>query len=393
MPERLTILLTNIWLAHYAGSEVVTRDVAVGMLARGHRPVVYSPTLGDVAEEIRAKGVAVIDDLRLLAERPDVIHAHHTIPCAEALMCFPDVPAIRVCHGFETWLDGPLDFPQIAIHVAVDEACRDRLVHTQGLDPSQVVVLQNAVDLRRIPKRPQPIAERPRRALALGKASAVAQLSAACADRDIAFEAAGYHVGRPVPDPMQRLVEADLVFATARAALEALCCGCAVIVCDERGLGGMVTTGNFGAMRARNFGLRTLTTPVTMEGLIEEIGRYDRADAMKVSGLTRADADLESLLDEYEALYDAVLSGDRRPNIAAEAHQQAVARFLHDSLPRRPQDPRWPWMGERDELQARVRDLETQLVNAQEELTALRRSRLLKLGRWVRRYVGTPKFS
>src|SRR5712692_8109386 len=114
MNNRLTILLTNIWLSRLAGSEVVVRDLALGLLRRGHRPIVYSPELGGVAQEIAARGVSVIDDLRNLGEAPDIIHAHHSIPCGEALIRFPDVPAIYVCHAFDHWCEAPVHFPQIA---------------------------------------------------------------------------------------------------------------------------------------------------------------------------------------------------------------------------------------------------------------------------------------
>src|SRR5690349_17839932 len=107
MSKRLVILFTNIWLAQRAGTEIVTRDLALGALRRGHRPIVYTPTVGEVGDELRALGVAVIDDLRRLAEEPDIIHAHHVIPCAEALIRFPKAPAIYVCHAFEHWVEAP----------------------------------------------------------------------------------------------------------------------------------------------------------------------------------------------------------------------------------------------------------------------------------------------
>src|SRR4051812_14393984 len=113
MTDQLKILLTNIWLSEPAGSEVVVRDLALGLLRRGHRPIVYSPSLGGVAEGLAARGVSVIDDLRSLGEPPDIIHAHHAIPCGEALIRFPEVPAIYACHGFEIWMEAPVHFPQI----------------------------------------------------------------------------------------------------------------------------------------------------------------------------------------------------------------------------------------------------------------------------------------
>jgi hypothetical protein len=72
MGDQLTILFTNIWLKSHGGSEVVVRDIAIGALRRGHRPIVYTPAAGDFARELRGKGVVVIEDLRMLA-RPSSI--------------------------------------------------------------------------------------------------------------------------------------------------------------------------------------------------------------------------------------------------------------------------------------------------------------------------------
>ena len=353
MSDRRTILITNIWLASLAGSEVVVRDLALGLLRRGYRPIVYSPTLGSVAEELAARGVSVIDDLRQLGEPPDIVHAHHSIPCGEALIRFPDVPAIYVCHAFNHWVEAPVHFPQIGAYVAVDEACRDRLVHTEGIDPERVLIFHNAVDISRIPPRPASVRERPQRAAAFGKAAAVPELRTACEQLGIQFDAIG-PAGRVSKFPEQELVCYDLVFASARAALEALCCGCAVIVCDSRGFAGMVTSGNFEPMRAMNFGLRCLAEPITVERCVQEIGRYDPLDASRVAERSRVDADLSKLLDKFEKLYDEVLTGARRPFVAVEARERAVARFLHENLPRRPGDTRWPWLAEREHLQQEV---------------------------------------
>jgi glycosyltransferase involved in cell wall biosynthesis len=397
MNNRLTILLTNLWLTNLSGTVVVARDIAVGLVRRGHRPVVYSPELGAGAEEIAARGVSVIDDLRKLGEPPDIIHAHHSIPCGEALIRFPNVPAIYVCHDFTYWGEVPVPFPQIAAYVAVDETCRDRLIHTKGIDPKSVVVLPNAVDLRRIPSRLQPLRERPRRAMAFGKAAAVSELRMACEQLGIEYHALGAAAGREVAHPEQELVNFDLVFASARAALEAMCCGCAVIACDHRGIAGLVTSRNFDKLRTLNFGLRCLSDPVTVDRCIREIGGYDATDASLVTQRARDDADLEKLLDNFENLYADVLTGARRPRMSQDAHEQAVARFLHEYLPRRPNDVRWPWMiekdhlqRERDHLQRQIRSLEALVADRDNQLALLKSSRLLKIGRLLRRLVGLP---
>jgi hypothetical protein len=332
----LVILITNIALANRAGSEVVVRDLALGLLRRGHRPIVYSPKLGEMAEEIASHGVVVMDDLRNLAETPDIIHGHHTIPVGEALIRFPTTPAVFVCHSSVHWVEEPVHFPQIGAYVGVDEACRDRLVHLANIDPSRVVILPNAVDLRRVPFRPTLLPSRPSRALAFGKAAAVSKIETACQKRGLEFSALGYPLNRRVSKPEDQLVKADIVFATARAALEALCCGCAVVVCDLRGMGGMVTSQNFDSWRKQNFGLRCLKDPVTNEILDQAFESYDSVDAGKVGNRARGEADLEKALDRYETLYFEVLEGPWRPQITSSAYEQARTDFLHSYLPRRP---------------------------------------------------------
>ena len=346
----MKILLTNIWLVNPAGTEVVIRDLALGLQRRGHRPIVYSPMLGPFAELLSAKGVAVIDDLRKLAEPPDIIHAHHSIPCGEAIIRFPAVPAVFVCHAFIDWMEAPVHFPQIGAYVAVDEACRDRLVHSEGIAPEKVVVLRNAVDLRRIPPRPHGLARRPLRACAFGKAAALPEVRTACENLGIAFSVIGAPDVPRNETPEQELVGVDLVFATGRSAIEAMCCGCAVIVCDQRGFSGLVTSDNFDALRAYNFGLRSLVDPVTVDLCLKDIARYDSVDAGAVSERARREADLETLLDQYETLYAEVLNGARRPSLTEEARQSAVSRFMHENLPRRPADARWPWLPLHDRM-------------------------------------------
>jgi Glycosyltransferase Family 4 len=428
MADRLVVLLTNVWLTERGGSETVVRDVALGLLRRGHRPIVYSPALGPPAEEMAHSGISVIDDLRQLAETPAIIHAHHAVPCGEALIRFPQTPAIYVCHSFSLWMEAPVHFPQIGAYVAVDEACRDRLVHTEGIAPEHVTIVRNAVDLRRIPPRLQPPRTRPQRVLAFSKAAAMPEPRIACERLGLEYHALGSGIGRTVARPEHELVNFDLVFASGRAALEAMCCGCAVVACDLRGSAGLVTPQNFDVLRVHNFGLRCLDEAVTVDHCVREVGRYDPEQAGLVMRRARDEADFEKVLDRFEGLYAEVLAGPRRPTITAHAHERAVAQFLHNYLPRRPGDSRWPWMAEKERvekevhaLQSRIAELSEQLERGERDARALaaveeqlaqvvaererlgaafadvsskladvKRSRLLRWGRSLRRLAGLP---
>ena len=53
----MRILITNNGLATRAGTELYVRDLALGLLKRGHTPIAYSTKLGEVATEIRAATV------------------------------------------------------------------------------------------------------------------------------------------------------------------------------------------------------------------------------------------------------------------------------------------------------------------------------------------------
>ena len=230
LPEKnLRILITNRTLSSRTGTELYVRDLAFGLAERGHTPVVYTPFPGELAQEIRARTVPVTDDLLSIAERPDVIHGHHALETLTALLAFPDTPAIAFCHSWSGWQDVPLKIPRIFRHVAVDNTCRDRLRFEHGIPDDRISVVLNSVDMSRfVPRQPLPL--RPRRALIFSNAakSGSAQFPAiqeACKRAGIEVEVAGSRAGNSVARPEEMLGEFDLVFAKAKAALEALSIG------------------------------------------------------------------------------------------------------------------------------------------------------------------------
>jgi hypothetical protein len=103
MSRPLRILFTNITLASRTGTEVYIKEAALGMLRRGHTPLVYSPDLGEIAEKIRGATIPVVDDLSRLGAPPDVIHGHHHQQAMTALMHFPGVPGIFTTHDWAVW--------------------------------------------------------------------------------------------------------------------------------------------------------------------------------------------------------------------------------------------------------------------------------------------------
>ena len=328
----LRILLTNRVLANRTGTELYVRDVATGLLRRGHRPVVYSPRLGPLASEIRAATIPVVDDLARLAEPPDIIHGHHALETLTALLAFPGVPAINVCHSWIGSADEPVAFPRIRRYVAVDDTCRQRLVSEHGIPPERVEVVLNAVDLERFRPRP-PLPARPARALIFSNSSGdkgthVKAIREACSRSGIAVDIAGFKSGRTLERPEERLGSYDIVFAKARAALEAAAVGAAVVLCDVAGAGPMVTTGNVATLRRLNFGMRALRETPTVDWMVREISRYDADDAAAVSRHVRDHGGHETQIDQLLAIYSDVLAEFHSDPSTADSDQRAAAAYL-----------------------------------------------------------------
>jgi hypothetical protein len=131
------------------------------------------------------------------------------------------------------------------------------------------------------------------------------------------------------------LGEFDLVFAKAKAALEAMSVGAAVILCDAVGAGPMVTTANLDELRRSHFGLRALTRPFTREFVGGEIARYDPRDAEAVSRAVRQVAGTDAMVDELCWLYqDVIAEHTAAPADDLRAEQRAAAAYLERLSPR-----------------------------------------------------------
>ncbi|HEV7734497.1 MAG TPA: glycosyltransferase [Candidatus Binatia bacterium] len=335
--NRLRVLLTNQSLAERGGTELFLRDIATGLLDRGHAPVAFSPRLGEAAEDLRQCGVPVVDDLAHIGDPPDVIHGHHHLETMAALLHFPTVPALHFCHGWMAWLETPLVFPRVLRHVAVDEATRDRIVLEHGVAPERVRTLPNFVDLERFRPRP-PLPASPRRALLMSnfanEHNYVPPVREACRRAGLAFDAIGSGVGNPCKRPETILGDYDLVFAVGRSALEALAVGAAVILVARPGVGPMVSDAALEALYAQNLGYRTLTAMWSVEALQAQIARYDPADAARVSQRIRALPGRDGAVDALLGWYHEVIDAHRAAPPDAGAEVAAVASYVLSLGPR-----------------------------------------------------------
>lgn len=327
----MRILLTNRVLNGRTGTEICTRDFAIGLTARNHAVSVFSPQPGPLAEELRERGIPVVARLQDLPHSPDMIHGHHHTETTLAILHFPGIPAIFVCHDRNAWHDTPPLHPQIRRYVAVDHNCLERLRDEAGLPESSLLVIPNAVDLAgMLPPRVLPT--RPRRALVfsnyVGPGKALDAVFAACAKHGVAIDVVGAAMGAQAKDTGRLLSQYDIVFGKARCALEALAAGASVILFDLAGLGGIVHSAKLPEMLRWNLGARCLQGEPTQERIGQELERYSSADAALATAWVRQHCSLDTALDSYTALYERVIAEDSPAKLPSGAGPviEAMAR-------------------------------------------------------------------
>jgi hypothetical protein len=325
----LRVLITNLFLARNSGSETVVELLADGLRRAGHQPMIFAPTLGPQAARMRTRGHIIVDRAADVPAIPDIIHAQHTPAALAAMAAFPQTPAVFACHSASFEMEAPRPHPQITRWIAVDDLCRDRCL-SRGVSADRLSVILNAVDLDRFARR-APLPEKPRRALLLTKTPGHAEtIRAACLAHNVDLVELGPATGR-VSDAIENELPAyDLVFATARMALEAAAVGCAVIVCDARGFAGYLSAERLDDWRRLNFGAGLLSRPTTQDLVSEAITAYNAADAAVVTDRLRQQASLTDCIAQHIAVYEAALA-DPRPTAREVA--AGTASWIENLVP------------------------------------------------------------
>jgi hypothetical protein len=313
----LQVLIANFCMDGFTGTELFVRDLALELLRQGHTPVVYTSSVGGASDELSTAGIHVATSLRRLDFRPYIIHGNHRFETLSAIRHFPDTPALYICHDHQDWLSKPPLHSHILRYFGVSDLCLTRL-RTSGIPEHKISRIYNFVDLQRFMPRP-PLPEQPGRALVFSNYAATETylpiVAEACRQADLELDVVGKGAGNPVERPEKILGQYDIVFAKAKAAMEAMAVGNAVVLCDFGGIGPIVTSADFARLRDMNFGYQALAEPHTPENLLRQIGRYDRQDAEKVRDLLRSCAGLECSVDELTEIYNLVISEyrSRRP--------------------------------------------------------------------------------
>jgi hypothetical protein len=334
----MNVLFTNHRLVDVGGAETSFRDLAVALRRRGHGIVGFS-SFAAQDESLAAAGVTAITALRDLPWRPDVIHGQHHVDAMAAIMALPGVPAIYVCHG-ATRADAQPRHPRIFRYVAMSGTLRLRMAVESNIPEGMIEVVPNPVNLGRFREVRVP-PERPRRAFVYSRVVTPANrlgaaIAAAALRTGLEIEFLRMPGGRRrIADPEAFLLGYDLVFASGRSAIDAMACGCAVIVLGGAtggwaavNCGELVDETSFARLREANFTIPVNAPPPSVDAICAEIRRYTAAGALAVSRRIRAVAGLDAYVDRFLDIYARATAAGRASKPDPRSEQRAACDYL-----------------------------------------------------------------
>lgn len=305
----MNILITNLWLHDYAGTEVYVRDLAITLKRIGFQVDVYTPYIGFIGRDMRKMGINVVDSVDDIKNIPNIIHGHHKV-VMDVINKFHEVPVVYFCHSGNLEQEEPVIHPNIKKYVAVDEFCMERLRNKKIADAQ---IIYNWVDTNKL-KQKEKINDIPSKALIFSNKfpkEKVWVIQKACDEMKIQLDFLGSEYGNSNMNPETILGNYDIVFAKAKCAMEAMACGCAVILHDYAGLGEMIVPSNFEHARKYNFGFKLLR-PVSASGKMNRIGkeikRYNAVEVKMVSDRIREEASFDKSLQQIITLYNQIVN-------------------------------------------------------------------------------------
>lgn len=310
----MKILIVNERLAKRTGTEIVARDFGIGLAARGNEVAVLTAERGMMAEEVEAAGIRVVTDPKSAPFTPDVIHFNDMTLARPVTDTFPGTPALLQWHRFVE-PDFSIAGTRVTSIVGVSRRIVEKIERYTGVRTEGV--FGNYVDLTRFEPRRTPLPAKPCRWLLVGQQkrgyALLARLSALAISKGIIPHVVGPRYFNRVENLPQTCSGYDLVFASGRCALEAVCAGAGVVVTDFNGVGGFVDGENVSWFHEGNFSFRRFRDEPTLKALDRAIREYKPEAAADATRLLREKAEMGHGIDRLIDLYHRALSRSAPP--------------------------------------------------------------------------------
>jgi glycosyltransferase involved in cell wall biosynthesis len=296
-------ILTSCYTLDHAGLPTYTLTMVNGLLRKGHEVAVFSPKGGGMA-----KHMPTVADPKAFAN-PDVILAQHN-KCAYVLRgAFPTTPFVYSGHGTQD-IEQPPRGIKVDWWTAINTQIRDMFVR-QYIPADRIDIVRDFIDTtwyRPVhPLTPKGGAPRVLFISNYKKWKQYYRLSEACRRLKYPLKCVGAPYGRS-RNIVNDINQADLVVSWGRGILEGMACGRPVISYDREYGDGYLDFDRYMDSRERNFSGYECRHVFTVDGLMQELARYDPLDGERNRELIHLHHHLDTGVDEMLAAADKACS-------------------------------------------------------------------------------------
>jgi Glycosyltransferase Family 4 len=332
----MRILITNHSLDERGGVQTAVRTLARGLERLGHSVMAYGSDLNEGARLTQNDVIPVATDLEGLPCAPDIIHAQHHLDGMTALTALPGVPAVFHCHG-ATWRGTPFKHPRIYRYLTISRTMAARLSIESSIDPADIEVLLNSVELARFPSA-RALPTVPAKALVYHSRhtrdnATISSIRTAAERAGLTLDFTGFLFGTHTDAPEELLPNYDVVFASGLSALEALVCGCAVVVLGRSSCGSLVRPENFDQLRQVNLSLATNSAPSSADEIEQELRHYSAGQCAIVTERARQEADSAIYVQRLVSIYEEAIARHRAKPADPRGESVATSRYLRRLVP------------------------------------------------------------
>lgn len=334
-PVTLRIVLATNHLQAFTGSELMVATIAHALRGFGHQVLLYAPfvtpSLFFHPPFADLKWTSDLAQMRDFA--PDVCYTQHHTTVVVIRNELPDCPILHSVLGVLPFLEQP---PPTDLALAATLCLSEEVyehVRQQSHNGGELKIFRNLIDDALFSFDDSPAAQPRKVVLHTYKldASAIARIRTAC---DIAglelLDLRPAHPGATTYHEIPALImRGDIVVATGRSAIEAMCAQRAVLVMADCGEDGLITPTNFGILSQSNFSGRASRRRLTAEELAQEFRNYDRDAIVDLAQLARRHFGLSHRLSEINDLFiGASTAVPRTPDSDEHRHREYLAKTI-----------------------------------------------------------------
>lgn len=286
----MKILLTNLFLQGYTGSESFVHTLGKALREQGHEVTFYVHNWGWFGDQVRKEGFECwfnpnAKGYKLPHTNFDVVHFQHQETVAAIYDQVKHIPKMFISHGMLPQPEQPLPYHSHPMegYAGVSEETLENVMNKSGAVFSskgvKTTIIRNIIDTERF-STPVGIEQEPKNVLIISNymrrtPQYIALVKQACEMLGLTLQIIG-DAGQRVRDTRPYIEKADIVIGIGRCAYEAMSMGRNVLVFDYQGLEGMIESRERYELFRRNnlSGRYRNKKDVTINDVIQEIKRY-----------------------------------------------------------------------------------------------------------------------